>query len=62
MNLKHFGFDLLVHMQNRTKSIRKIFKKMNIKPIKTENDYRLALKRLDEIFDAKAGSENGNEF
>ena len=42
--------------------MRKIFKKMNIKPIKTENDYRLSLKRLDEIFDAKAGSENGDEF
>ena len=26
---------------------------MDIKPIKSENDYQEALKRLDEIFDAK---------
>ena len=29
---------------------------MNIKPIKTEQDYQVALKRLEKIFDAKAGT------
>jgi HTH-type transcriptional regulator / antitoxin HigA len=33
-----------------------------IRPIKTKNDYRLALKRLDEIFDAKPGSAEGDEL
>lgn len=35
---------------------------MELKPIKTENDYELALKRLDEIFDAKPGSKEGDEL
>lgn len=30
--------------------------------IKTEKEYQMALKRLDEIFDAKRGSENGDEL
>ena len=34
---------------------------MNIKPIKSENDYRLALKRLEEIFDAPIGTPEGDE-
>jgi HTH-type transcriptional regulator/antitoxin HigA len=34
---------------------------MNIKLIKTESDYRKALKRLDEIFDAKAGTTESDE-
>jgi HTH-type transcriptional regulator/antitoxin HigA len=34
---------------------------MNIKPIKSENDYRLALKRLEEIFDAKIGTLESDE-
>ena len=34
---------------------------MNIKPIKTEVDYRLALKRLDEIFDAEIGTPESDE-
>lgn len=29
---------------------------MNLKPIKTEEDYRVALKRLEDIFDAKSGT------
>ena len=34
---------------------------MNIKLIKTESDYRKALKRLDEIFDAKIGTPESDE-
>ena len=34
---------------------------MNIKPIKTETDYRLALKRLAEVFDASMGTAESDE-
>lgn len=36
--------------------------KMNIKPIKTEQDYQFALERLEEIFDAKLNSKEGDEL
>jgi HTH-type transcriptional regulator/antitoxin HigA len=35
---------------------------MNIKPIKTESDYREALKRLEIIFDARQGTKEGDEL
>jgi HTH-type transcriptional regulator/antitoxin HigA len=35
---------------------------MKIAPIKNEKDYRNALKRLELIFDAKKGSEAGDEL
>lgn len=35
---------------------------MNIKPIKTESDYRRALKQLDNLMDAKKGTDEGNEL
>ena len=35
---------------------------MRIKPIRNEEDYQKALERLDEIFDAKRGSEEGDEL
>lgn len=35
---------------------------MNLKPIKTEADYREALKRLEVIFDAKLGSSESDEL
>jgi len=35
---------------------------MNLKPIKTETDYRAALKRLEEIFDAKLGTTVSDEL
>jgi len=35
---------------------------MKIKPIKTEKDYNQALERLEEIFDAKADSTEGDEL
>ena len=34
---------------------------MNIKPIKTETDYRIALKRLEIIFDAVIGTPESDE-
>jgi HTH-type transcriptional regulator/antitoxin HigA len=34
---------------------------MNIKPIKSEQDYRIALKRLEEIFDARIGTAESDE-
>jgi len=34
---------------------------MNIKPIKSETDYRHALKRLEEIFDAPIGTPKSDE-
>jgi len=38
------------------------YKGMNIKVIKTETDYQETLKRLEDIFDAKAGSVQGDEL
>jgi len=35
---------------------------MQIKPIKTEEDYHQALKRLEVIFDAKKGTKEGDEL
>lgn len=35
---------------------------MNKKPIKTNNDYEQALARLEVIFDAKKGTEEGDEL
>ncbi len=34
---------------------------MELKPLKTESDYRLALKRLEEIFDAEIGTSESDE-
>lgn len=35
---------------------------MNVKLIKTERDYQKALKRLEVIFDAQKGTEEGDEL
>ena len=35
---------------------------MNIRPIKTEEDYQSALERLETIFDASPGTEEGDEL
>jgi len=35
---------------------------MELKPIKTETDYRVALKRLEEIFDANLGTPESDEL
>lgn len=34
---------------------------MNIKPIKTEEEYNLALKRMENIFHAEEGTPDGDE-
>lgn len=34
---------------------------MNIKPIKTENDYQMALNRLEVLFDAPIGTPESDE-
>lgn len=34
---------------------------MNIKPIKTETDYKIALKRLEQVFDAEIGTSESDE-
>lgn len=35
---------------------------MRLKPIKTKKDYQQALERLDEIFDARKGTPEGDEL
>lgn len=35
---------------------------MNIKPIKSEQDYNQALERLEQIFDSKPGTKEGDEL
>ena len=35
---------------------------MNIKPIKTEKNYRDAVKRMEHIFHAKRGTAEGDEL
>jgi HTH-type transcriptional regulator/antitoxin HigA len=35
---------------------------MNIKPIKTKKDYKFALKEIDNLWDAKAGTPNGDKL
>jgi len=35
---------------------------MNIAPIRNEKDYQKALDRLEDIFDAKKGTEQGDEL
>jgi len=35
---------------------------MEIKPIKTEQDYQAAMERLETIFDAKPGTPEGDEL
>jgi HTH-type transcriptional regulator / antitoxin HigA len=34
---------------------------MNIKPIKSESDYKAALNKLEEVFDAKIGTPESDE-
>ena len=35
---------------------------MSIKPVKTKKDYQHALNRLEEIFDARPGTKEGDEL
>lgn len=52
---------MLAHIQNTIISMQKPFK-MNLKPIKTPEDYQASLNRLEEIFDARPGTEEGDEL
>ena len=38
------------------------YRAMNIQPIKSEKDYENALERLEQIFDAKQGTKEGDEL
>jgi len=49
-------------MLNMIKLMQIKFRIMNIKPIKTEQDYDLALERLELIFDAEPNTEEGDEL
>ena len=50
-------------MQSMIKSTPTKFKTMkNLKPIKTEQDYNQALERLEDIFDAKPNTNDGDEL
>lgn len=35
---------------------------MEIKPIKTDKDYKAALRRIDELMDARPGTSDGDEL
>ena len=48
-------------MQNMTKETQIPFE-MKIAPIRNKKDYEKALKRLEQIFDAKKGTEKGDEL
>lgn len=61
MITKWFGSVLLAPTPSTIKSMLKQFK-MNIKPIRTKKDYEQALERLEVIFDAKKGTDKGNEL
>jgi HTH-type transcriptional regulator/antitoxin HigA len=58
-------FDLQMNEPNfkfKEKSIKfKKYKTMKITPIKTETDYREALKRFELLFDTKIGTPEGDE-
>jgi len=45
-----------------TKSLQQKFKFMTLRLIKTKKDYQTALDRLEVIFDAKPGTQQGDEL
>jgi HTH-type transcriptional regulator/antitoxin HigA len=45
-----------------TRLTQQAYEKMNIKPIKTEQDYQDAKKRLEDIFDAAPNTAEGDEL
>lgn len=51
----------MVHMPIMTKLMGTTFD-MSITPIRSQGDYLKALKRLEQIFDAKFGSAEGDEL
>ena len=61
MSINSRGYDLSAHTRNMIKLTQTKFK-MKIKPIRSETDYQKALERLEVIFDAKRGTEEGDEL
>jgi len=55
------GYDLLELTLNMIKLTQTKFK-MKIKPIRNEADYQKAIERLEVIFDAKKGTDEGDEL
>jgi HTH-type transcriptional regulator / antitoxin HigA len=62
MIIKWRGFDSSELMLNMTRLTQLKFEAMNVKPIKSEKDYKETLERLEAIFDAKKGSSEGDEL
>jgi len=49
-------------MQNMTGLMRQGFKDMEIKPIRTEPDYEMALKEVERLWGAEPGTPDGDRF
>src|SRR5690625_3283646 len=65
MTTDRFSSVLLVHMPNTTKLMQRQYKRtltMQIQPIHTEEDYQKTLARIEEIFDARPGTKEGDEL
>lgn len=62
MIINWFGYGLQVIIHSMTKLMQPKFEIMTLKPINTEKDYQAALSRLEQIFDSKKGSPEGDEL
>lgn len=45
-----------------TKSMQRVSNNMNIKPIRTEEEYEAVLEEIDALFDAKRGTPEGDQL
>lgn len=61
MSINFVGYGLSELTQNTIRLTQTKFK-MKITPIRNEEDYQNALQRLELIFDAKKGTEEGDEL
>ena len=62
MNIRLYGLGLLELILNMIRLMQTKYDIMNIQPIKTETDYEKALERLEQIFDSKQGTKEGDEL
>src|SRR5690625_4906047 len=65
MTTDRFSSVLLVHMPNTTKLMQRQYKRtltMQIQPIHTEEDYQKTLARIEEIYDARPSTKEGDEL
>lgn len=62
MTLELYGCGLSVHMHNTIRSMPPKSNQMNWKVIKTERQYKRALVRLEQIFDARKNTRLGDEL